>query len=319
MLPNNDSRGSHRLEALKYSQGMPSAHEKISVAQSTRKSLPSITVVTPSFNQAVYLEKTIRSVVNQEYPNLEYIIVDGGSSDGSSDIIRQYADKLQWWCSEPDGGQADAIVKGFARSSGEVLCWLNSDDILLPGALTAVGEYFRENPLAEVVNGGAYRIDSLDRPIRHPFQSNYTRGVRASVRRFRFYGQDGVYQQATFWRRAAYFAVGGVRKEFAFAMDLDLFARLAERQRFHVIPNYLACFRLHDTCKSLTIDATRRAEVLSLQREQGVLDAHPLRRFGLHSYYRVVSLIRKAILQFRLLIGLEHLPAVPNLSGSSRL
>src|ERR1035437_1184692 len=132
---------------------------------------PLITVVTPSFNQADNVERTIQSVLRQEYPALEYIIVDGGSSDGSVAIIRNYADRLHWWCSEPDEGQADAIAKGFARSGGEVLCWLNSDDILLPGALRAVGEYFRDHPLAEVVNGGAYCIDARDEPIRRIFQS----------------------------------------------------------------------------------------------------------------------------------------------------
>jgi glycosyltransferase involved in cell wall biosynthesis len=269
---------------------------------------PLITVVTPSFNQADYLERTIQSVLQQEYPSLEYIIVDGGSSDGSVAIIRNYADRLCWWCSEPDGGQADAIAKGFARSTGEILCWLNSDDILLPGALKAVGEYFRNHSLVEVVNGGAYCIDAHDRPIRRLFESAYTHGVRASARRFQFYGQDGVYQQATFWRRAAYAAVGGVRKDFTFAMDLDLFTRLAARQRFHVIPCYLACFRYHDAGKSGTIQHVRSAEVLRLQREHGVLDAHPLRRHGLYCWYRTCSLIRKLILHAKLLAGYERFP-----------
>jgi glycosyltransferase involved in cell wall biosynthesis len=279
--------------------------------------LPLITVVTPSFNQAAYLEKTIRSVLDQDYPALEYIIVDGGSSDGSEAIIRKYADKLGWWCSEPDGGQADAIAKGFAGSSGEILCWLNSDDVFLPGALRAVGEYFRDHPHTEVVNGAAYYIDVNDQPIRHLFRSYNTHGVRASARRFQFYGQDGIYQMATFWRRAAYFEVGGIRREFAFAMDLDLFARMATRRRFEVIHRYLACFRLHSACKSLTMEAVRRREFEMLQREQGVFDAHPFQRFGYYWYYRMGSLFRKAMLQFRLQSGYEHLPAVPDLHGES--
>jgi glycosyltransferase involved in cell wall biosynthesis len=273
-------------------------------------------VVTPSFNQADYLERTIRSVLQQEYPALEYIVVDGGSLDGSEAIIRKYAGRLRWWCSEKDDGQADAIAKGFARGTGEIFCWLNSDDILLPGALRAVGEYFRDHPSAEVVNGWAYSIDEHDRPVRHLVRSYYTHGVRASARRFQFYGQDGVYQQATFWRRGAYLEVGGVRKEFAFAMDLDLFARLAARRRFQVVRRYLACFRLHAACKSVTIGYVRRAEVLLLQREHGVLDAHLLQRLAFYGCYRTISLFRKAILQIRLLAGVERFPGVPDFSAS---
>jgi glycosyltransferase involved in cell wall biosynthesis len=280
---------------------------------------PLITVVTPSFNQADYLERTIQSVLQQEYPSLEYIVVDGGSSDGSVPIIRSYAERLCWWCSEPDGGQADAIAKGFARSTGEILCWLNSDDVLLPGALKAVGDYFRDHPKAEVVNGGAYCIDARDRPIRRLFESTCTNGVRATSRRFQFYGQDGVYQQATFWRRAAYLEVGGIRKEFSFAMDLDLFTRLAMRQPFHVIRRYLACFRYHDTSKSGTIQHVRREEAILLQREHGVLDAHPLRRYSLYAWFRVSSLIRKLLLHVRLLAGYERFPAFPDFVSQSKV
>lgn len=279
------------------------------------RELPLITVVTPSFNQGEYLQRTIQSVLQQNYPALEYIIVDGGSSDGSSAIIRKYSAKLAWWCSEKDAGQADAITKGFERSSGDVLCWLNSDDLLLPGALRSVGKYFQENPAAEVVNGGAFCIDSSDRPLRRGFESTYTQGVRASARRFRLYGQDGVYQPATFWRREAYFETGGVRRQFSFVMDLDLFCRLAQRQRFHVIPRYLACFRVHDTSKSVTTQNVRVAEARLLQQEHGVLNLNPVQRRVAYYFYRALSLFRKFILQIKLLTGLEKFPAVPDFAN----
>ena len=272
--------------------------------------MPVITVVTPSYNQGEFLERTIQSVLGQGYPALEYIVMDGGSSDGSVEIIRRYSASLRSWCSERDGGQAAAIANGFAQSTGEVLCWLNSDDMLLPGALKAVGEYFRDHPQCEVANGGAYYIDEYDRPLRRLFQSYLTRGVKASGRRFRFYGQDGVYQQATFWRRGPYFAVGGVREKFSFAMDLDLFTRLAARRKFHVVRRYLACFRLHGANKSSTLEATRLKEVQWIRDEQGVQKCHPTIRMAIYGCYRGASLLRKFMLQISLFAGYEQLPPV---------
>src|SRR5881394_195745 len=107
---------------------------------------PKISIVTPSFNQGQFLEETILSVLDQNYPDLEYVVIDGGSTDGSADIIRRYASRLSSWCSERDEGQSHAIAKGFARCSGEILGWLNSDDVLLPGALAEVAAYFEAHP-----------------------------------------------------------------------------------------------------------------------------------------------------------------------------
>jgi glycosyltransferase involved in cell wall biosynthesis len=297
---------------------MRNGRQRLSEAESAFiDAWPLISIVTPSFNQARFLEKTMQSILSQGYPALEYIVVDGGSTDGSVEIIERYADRLKWWCSGPDGGQAEAIAKGFDHSTGEVLCWVNSDDVLLPGALHAVGDYFRSNPTAEVVTGAAYCIDEVDRPLRRLFQCTYTRGVRASAARFRCYGQDGVYQPATFWRSSAYLAVGGMRKTLSFALDLDLFTRLAERQRFGVVSRYLACFRIHAASKSCTIQNIRREEVALLRHNSGGSGSHPLVRRILFGWYRTTSLLRKSILHGRAMLGWEQFPPMATLSGDS--
>jgi glycosyltransferase involved in cell wall biosynthesis len=257
-----------------------------------------ISVVTPSFNQARYLEQTIRSVLEQEYEPLEYIVIDGGSRDQSVEIIRKHADRLAYWCSEPDKGQADAIQKGFKRATGDILCWLNSDDILLPGALRAVGDYFLMNPDIESVSAGAFTIDENGKPLRHGFGS-LTLGINASYNRLRFYGQDGIFQPATFWRRSAYEAVGGVNPDFHFIMDLDLFARLAARRNFGRLPQFVAAFRLHAESKSMTIQKIRTAEIEQFDRIYGVAGLPGIWRKTLYWAFRSPALVRKLCLTLR--------------------
>src|SRR5512138_875393 len=144
---------------------------------------PLVSIITPSFQQARFLEQTICSVLGQDYPELEYIVVDGGSSDGSRDIIQRYADHLAWWVSEPDRGQTDAINKGFARATGEILAWINSDDTYLPGAVSEAVEQLRAHPGAGLVYGDANLIDDDGEIIgRFPArQTDYHRLLRGSV------------------------------------------------------------------------------------------------------------------------------------------
>lgn len=267
-----------------------------------------ISVVTPSFNQAKYLEATIQSVLSQDHDHVEYIVMDGGSRDGSIEIIRKYADRLAYWCSEKDEGQADALAKGFDRCTGDILCWLNSDDLFLPGALARVGNFFQSHPQAQVVSGGAFFADQNGRPLRG--FGAYSLGVRATFNRFRFYSQDGVFQQATFWRRSAYEAVGGIDTRLQFIMDYDLFTRLARHGRFERLPELLACFRLHDECKSLTIEAVRKAEVRQFAERFGVSSYACWRRSMGYWRYRVPSLVNKAWNRLLRDTGFIRLPEV---------
>ncbi len=267
-----------------------------------------VSVVTPSFNQARYLEATIRSVLAQDHPHVEYLVIDGGSTDGSVEIIRKHADRLAHWCSERDNGQADAIAKGFERSTGDILCWLNSDDLFLPGALSKVARYFASHPGAEAISGGAYCIDEFDRPLRGP--GTYTLGVRATFNRFRFYEQDGVFQPATFWRRAAYEAVGGIDRSLQFIMDRDLFTRLAQRRPLGRLPELLACFRIHGEAKSARIQDVRHNEAIRFAERFGG-DRYPvLLRKLLYWRYRLPSLSVKAWRWSQRALGMVEFPSL---------
>lgn len=267
-----------------------------------------ISVVTPSYNQAQYLEQTMLSVLGQDGPRVEYLVLDGGSTDGSVEIIRRYADRLAYWCSKPDGGQAAALADGFQRCTGDILCWLNSDDLFLPGALARVAAYFQTHLATQALCGGAFIIDSQNRPL-SAFCA-HTLGVRATYDRFRFYGQDGVFQPATFWRRSAYDAVGGMDPTLHFTMDYDLFIRLARLQRFARLPVMLSCFRLHGDCKSSRQQQIRETEAQLLAHRYGVTEHGTLVRRLLYWRYRLPSLGRKSWWWLRRHFHLVEIPSL---------
>lgn len=222
---------------------------------------PLTTVVTPSFNQGRFLEQTILSVVSQGYPNLEYFVVDGGSSDGSVDIIRKYSSHITWWVSEKDQGQTDALIKGFSRATGDVLGWINSDDLLEPGALSAVGQAYGENPGSLVAGNVMLFSDSPGRErLLCPRNLNFEYMVRLWKRKF-FFSQPGV-----FFPRQSYMQVGGLDVNLPYCMDYDLMIRLARICPVIYLDRMLARARQHPASKTCSQSGDMVAESCAVAR-----------------------------------------------------
>lgn len=224
---------------------------------------PLVSIITPSFNQAKFLRRTIESVLAQDYPNLEYIVIDGGSSDGSLEIIREYADRLSHWESITDEGQTDAINKGFARATGKYLAWMNSDDVYQPGAVSEAVTFLEGHPDVGMVYGDCTFIDAQDRTIgRFPAaQTDYQRLRRGYVH---------IPQQASFFRASLWADVGPLDPAFYFAMDYDLWVRLAKEAPLVYLPgHHWASFRLHGDAKTIAADAHCWPEMLRVHYREG--------------------------------------------------
>lgn len=229
------------------------------------RSWPLISLVTPSLNQAQFLEQTIRSVLLQGYPALEYIIIDGGSNDGSLEIIKRYEPWLSYWVSEPDEGQSQAINKGFRRAGGEVVGWLNSDDLLYPGALAAVGRARLTYPEAKVIYGAGAKVDREGRPSKEIPQRPYDPGLLAARCYF--------LQPGTFMERGALVAVDLLDEKLRYAMDWDLWIRLCRKGPAVSLPQRLGMLRVYPETVTNTGGWARRRELAEIgRRHNGPLD-----------------------------------------------
>lgn len=222
---------------------------------------PRISVIMPSFNQVAYLEEAVVSVIDQKYPNLEFMIVDGGSTDGSPDIIERYSRHLAYWYCQRDAGQSAAIDHGMSRATGELAGWLNSDDVLLPGALQAVAESYVRNPDAGLFGGNVAFIDSSG------LVSGFLR-MPSNAAQFARLGIFAVGQAGSFFSIKAYRKVGGIRHDLHYLMDNDLYLRIMlDPSPFAYIDRYLACFRRHAAQKTTALFDRAIVERLRLRND----------------------------------------------------
>lgn len=245
----------------------------------TASDLPKVSIITPSFNQGRFLEASIRSVLEQDYPNIEYIVVDGGSKDESVEIIKKYQDRLAWWVSEKDRGHADALNKGFSHATGEILAWLNSDDIYFPNAVSEAVSILMSHPQVGMVYGDADLIDDSGLTVGQ-FASKQT-GYRQMLR-----GSVHIPQATTFFRADLWRQIGPLDLTLFFSFDYDLWVRFAKVSQILYVPKRWAKFRIHGAGKTIVNDDRCYPDMLRvLEREGG----------GWLSWLRLRMIVRKAL------------------------
>lgn len=217
-----------------------------------------ISVVTVSFNQGRFIRQNIESVLEQEYPNFEHIIIDGGSTDETVSILKEYPHLN--WVSEKDKGQSDGLNKGFKKATGDIIAWINSDDMLAPGALEKVNQFFETNPDKSVVTGNQIIIDEYGKTVRTIPATSFSydhllNGTRTSVM-----------QNSTFFRRSVLLDVGYLDERFHYTMDHELFVRIAAKYKSYAINENLACFRIWDESKTNTSQIRFFKELIKVKR-----------------------------------------------------
>ncbi len=223
---------------------------------------PKLSIVTPSWNQGPFVEETLRSVLLQGYPNLEYVVIDGGSTDETPAILRKYEPWLTYWVSEPDQGQSDAINKGFARATGELLGWLNSDDVYERDALPFVANYFATTPECGLLYGNGWHVDESGK------KTHRCRWIR-SYDRDLFLTLNFILQPAAFWRRTVWERAGQLDVALHWAMDWEWLIRATALARPHYRPVDLARWRVRPGINTLSGGWARRAEIAEICKRYG--------------------------------------------------
>jgi glycosyltransferase involved in cell wall biosynthesis len=214
-------------------------------AVNSGRSWPKINIITPSFNQGAFIEETIRSVLLQSYPNIEYIIIDGGSTDGTVEIIRKYEQRLAFWVSEPDEGQADALRRGFELAKGEILAYLNADDLYTPNAVETAFTAFQDDPDLALVHGDSIIINDAGEKIGHK------RGEEGAFLSYFLSMANPISQPSAFWRRSDYESIGGIDSKLHYVLDYDLWSRMGlVGKKFRHIAADLSLFRIHASSKT---------------------------------------------------------------------
>ena len=231
--------------------------------QMTNHELPTISIVTPSFNQGDFVEWTVKSVLRQRYQKLEYIFMDGGSSDTTLQRVNPYVNQFTHFESGQDGGQSAAIAKGFEFATGEIMGFLNSDDVLLPGTLNFVADFFRKNPRIDFIYGHRCIINEHNDVLGHwilPAHNNYL------MRRW-----DLIPQETCFWRRRLFEKQGNIDPSYRFALDYDLFVRFMKIGKFKRVNRFLAAFRIHENAKtSMQLKTVGQQEIIRVQKQHKI-------------------------------------------------
>jgi glycosyltransferase involved in cell wall biosynthesis len=252
---------------------------------------PKITIITPTYNQSGFIQETIDSVINQNYPNLEYIVIDGGSTDDTLDILKHNSSQIKWF-SEKDRGQTNAINKGLKLATGDIIAYLNSDDILLPGAFETVAEYFQKHPTCQWVTGYAHIIDENGHKTRS--QISLYKNIWLQIRSLStLLITNYISQPSTFWRKSLQDEIGEFNESLKFVMDYDYWIRMASRYPLGLIRKPLSCFRTHPSSKMRSkeqLGSDEEAIMISQYTRSRVLQAfHRIHRNLTNSVYSLIT------------------------------
>jgi glycosyltransferase involved in cell wall biosynthesis len=259
----------------------------------TSKAYPKISLITPSLNQGQFIEETIQSVLSQNYPNLEYLVMDGGSSDNTIDVLKRYSNQLKW-ISEKDTGQTNAINKGLRMASGDIVAYLNADDLLLPGTLLKIAQLFMEHPQTMWITGQCRIIDENNREIRKLITAYKNLWLRLSHPSILLI-TDYISQPATFWRANLMSEMGYLDENLHYVMDYEYWLRLYTKYPPMFIPEYLAAFKIHPQSKTTStghknifIDE-ERAIIQRYTNSRAIMFLHDLHRFLMTSVYTMLN------------------------------